>query len=489
MMTGGTLRRIADFCPVPCLLALLGGACVSSAETADDACTEAAAVVAACLGEPDPGAIESCNRSVAEEVLRNPDCSWIVEAVDRGMADDPSRSLPCELGIDDPACTEVPDLPLGTTVTGRMARSNDKNYWRVVVADPAADDTLVVTLRGSSGDFDLYIRRGALPTLSVHDDWSHRSGSNEDLVVAGVTGGDYFLMVRSYVGSGDYSLAAFLESTAPDTDGDGLWDTVEPVYGLDPASPQYEGQADVVPWSGYWWPYNEGGTSAACAKYDRYVEATRGYDPGLEQWELSRHGSPLAEYWVGHCHAWSAAAILEEEPRAPVTRSGVTFSIGDLKALLTESHFGDTVEFSIGVRIAKSFHLNLLKWLGTMRKAVITDVSATSETWNHPTYKYAITATVDPADAKVRHYVATVTYVSDAVVNPDTYVGTIDYVKTYYYWLRFRAGDIVDSGWEGESANLSNATRHPDFIWRPAQQRVAVGCPLEYEIVREILGP
>jgi hypothetical protein len=40
------------------------------------------------------------------------------------------------------------------------------------------------------------------------------------------------------------------------------------------------------------------------------------------------------EGWFGLCHAWVPAAILENEPRHAVNYNGVTFEVGDIKALL-----------------------------------------------------------------------------------------------------------------------------------------------------------
>ncbi|MEM4292870.1 MAG: pre-peptidase C-terminal domain-containing protein, partial [Thermoplasmata archaeon] len=379
----------------------------------------------------------------------------------------------------------VPELVLGQTYSDRLSATGEKKYYKTVVSAP---DTLIIELRGGSGkDFDLYAKKGAKPTQTDYDRFAHSSTADETITYQNALPGTYYIMVRSYSGSGNFTLKAYLASSMPDTDGDGLWDAVEIGYGLDPYSPQYSGCAEKIPWSGYWWPYNEGGTSEAGKKYDEYVNRTHGYNPGLYQWELSKHGNPNADYWVGHCHAWSAAAILEDEPTRPVTRNGVTFYVGNLKALLTEAHFSDPVEFNIGVKNnAKQFHITLLKWIGTLRKPIVADISQTAEVWNHPLYKYSMSVTVDAQDSSIRHYVTTVTYVSDGV-NPD-YVGHLDFTKTYYYYLKFQNGDIVGWGWEGESAG-NGSTARPDFFWRPAGQACAATCPLNYTLLKtEILG-
>lgn len=400
------------------------------------------------------------------------------EPLEVGLERESEREGECDPAVLD--CASTTELRLGEPVAGRLGASGAIVRYRVAIQ---AEDTLIVELRGGSGkDFDLYVRKGEPPTLSVQDDWAHSATADETLTVERASPGDYYLMVRSFSGSGDYTLVAYLASTMPDSDGDGLWDDVEVELGLDPMSDQYQGEAEVLPWSGYWWPYDDGGISGPMATYDRYMLAAHGVDPGAERWEVSQHGDPSADYWVGHCHAWSAAALLEAEPVAPVTRAGVTFTVGDLKGLLTELHFADPVEFSIGVASPRSFHLNLLTNLGTRRRAVVADVAPTNETWNHPLYRYSITTTADADVANVRHYVATLTFLSDGV-SPD-FVGRLEMTRTYRYRLSFRNGGIAGGQWEGESV-----ADHPDFFWRPASQRTAYGNPLAAAVLRdEIIG-
>src|SRR4051812_19754534 len=81
------------------------------------------------------------------------------------------------------------------------------------------------------------------------------------------------------------------------------------------------GAVAKMPWAGTWWPYSEDGTVQADRLYDTITG--RG---GAADWELSNHGSSLPglQGWWGHCNGWAAAAVLFEEPRAPVTVQGVT---------------------------------------------------------------------------------------------------------------------------------------------------------------------
>ncbi|MCS6859289.1 MAG: hypothetical protein NZT92_03080 [Abditibacteriales bacterium] len=114
------------------------------------------------------------------------------------------------------------------------------------------------------------------------------------------------------------------------------------------------GRANKVPWAGWWWPmedamnpnlYDAGGPYD---KYDQYVWVTTSTNPGVRSAEarpLNNGGHRVytasgSDDWYGHCHAWAAAAIVESEPRLPLTKAGITFWVGDLKGLLTGLHYG-----------------------------------------------------------------------------------------------------------------------------------------------------
>lgn len=348
----------------------------------------------------------------------------------------------------------------------------------------------------------------------------------------------------------------------PDTDGDGFWDAIElNVYRTNPLATQFDAETSRTPWSGYWWPladkrdwggeienlYDEGGP---LDKYDQYVNKTRGYNPGAREWEYIHKRYPkqtlreahaekdyerdfnhdgdlndsydlngdgdtedeIDASWWGHCHAWASAAILEEEPREPVTIAGITFTVGDLKGLLVACYDCAWDVMFVGTRYdafekddngklprydsqgddvmdvtPKDFHLTLLKYIARNDLAIVMDITATGPVWNYPAYKYQMTMTTDPEHPDTKHVTCKVWFVTDGVsVN---YVGASTFTKTYYYYLNFSNGDIVDSGWERTSKDYNaNDQCHPDFIWRVERPGVEWGNPLRYEIVREILS-
>jgi len=71
---------------------------------------------------------------------------------------------------------------------------------------------LKAQLFGPSGpDFDLYVKRGEQPTLSNYDDRGYSGTASEDVSIDEAKPGDYYIMVQSYSGSGDFRLKVDLE--------------------------------------------------------------------------------------------------------------------------------------------------------------------------------------------------------------------------------------------------------------------------------------
>lgn len=56
--------------------------------------------------------------------------------------------------------------------------------------------------------FDIYVRKGAQPTTSEYDHRGYTSSADEKIRIEPVEPGDYYIMVRSYRGTGSFSLEA-----------------------------------------------------------------------------------------------------------------------------------------------------------------------------------------------------------------------------------------------------------------------------------------
>ncbi|MFZ9595339.1 MAG: hypothetical protein ACO3A2_04610 [Bdellovibrionia bacterium] len=167
------------------------------------------------------------------------------------------------------------------------------------------------------------------------------------------------------------------------------------------------GKTEPTPWAGYWWPYTQNGIAAGAfggggspaGKYD----AARGNKTRSQEWEIKKHGMyvPRVQSWWGHCNGWCAASALFPEPNEPVSVNGIQFSIGDLKALLTEVGMSVNADF-FGERldsddpnspkywdtVPDQFFLVLTHYIGKLKRAVLIDRYTGSQIWNQPLAGY-----------------------------------------------------------------------------------------------------
>lgn len=254
-----------------------------------------------------------------------------------------------------------------------------------------------------------------------------------------------------------------------------------------------KGEAARIAWSGYWWPmfsgqerpgylnlYTAGGP---LDKYDRFCVALGLPNPGARDFESWRHwadsrlekATGYMAFWWGHCNGWAAAAVLEPEPAAPRELSGVRFTVGDQKGLLSICHNADPVDLirRLGTDEAHIFHAAILQSIGKERRALICDTKldpidpATKqplrEVWNYPAYRYECEyAELGDAtwDVTMRLWFA-----DDAVV-PD-FVGTKNWPeegkpKVYYYRITGNKANPTSGHWTRQSIG-----DHPDLVWRP----------------------
>ena len=67
-------------------------------------------------------------------------------------------------------------------------------------------------LDGPQGvDFDIYVRKGAEPTATEYDYRGYTGSADEKIRIKPAESGEYYVMVRSYRGAGDFTLRAMLE--------------------------------------------------------------------------------------------------------------------------------------------------------------------------------------------------------------------------------------------------------------------------------------
>ena len=211
--------------------------------------------------------------------------------------------------------------------------------------------------------------------------------------------------------------------------------------------------ASYTPWSGYWWPFTQGGLAngsgyhrqpSPLSKYDYVTSGT--YRGTAQGYGNEHYYDPAALSWEGMCFCWSAAAILEEEPVHKGYYNGTLFRVGDKKGLLTVKYDG-TIFNKYPILTPLDFHQLLETFIRDQQTPVIIDLGTNGEIWNFPVYEYETEYSVS---GSVRHYTTTIYYASDGV-HPD-FVGTITMSTTYYYYIKTDPlGEIIDSGWEGSS--------------------------------------
>ena len=105
--------------------------------------------------------------------------------------------------------TRISDLTMCITAKDNLVETGDFKIFKVTISDK-----MNVTLKGpdEGTDFDLYLKQGSVPTTQDCDEKSASSLSTEKVVIQPVRFGDYYIMVRSYRGSGDFEVKVELES-------------------------------------------------------------------------------------------------------------------------------------------------------------------------------------------------------------------------------------------------------------------------------------
>lgn len=104
--------------------------------------------------------------------------------------------------------TTVRMVKLEAETSGRMAGPNSSKIYKVIVGRK-----LVVEMKGTNAntDFDLYFKKGGIPTKENYDERAITETSSERVVFEQLQPGEYYVMVNSFRGSGEYDLKFSLE--------------------------------------------------------------------------------------------------------------------------------------------------------------------------------------------------------------------------------------------------------------------------------------
>ncbi len=224
--------------------------------------------------------------------------------------------------------------------------------------------------------------------------------------------------------------------------------------------------ASNLPWRGYWWPRRGAPMVPPLVKYDQFVSG-RAPNPGAAAWERARHAYNGVN-WAGHCNGWAAASILRAEPRMSRadTATGVTFTVSDQKALLSELDYCVSVAFfgnrnygagNNGDIRPELFHKTVLYYIGSLKKPVIMDYRADASVDNHVVSAYSMQI----QDISATQKIVTANMIFHGYdKSASNAVGVAPrYTRIYKYRLTTdTSGKIIGGSW---------ISGNPDFIWVP----------------------
>lgn len=225
-----------------------------------------------------------------------------------------------------------------------------------------------------------------------------------------------------------------------------------------------------IPYSGYIYLDNRGGTMDALDTYDRAFNSNRGFP--ATSWEASdtaeskrRTGlffGRMENGWYGHCNGWASAAIRHAEPQHSVWANGVEFTPADIKGLLAEVYIYNDHEVLAGLKSylnPGTLHAILANWLGRGSHAIAMDSDPEEEVWNYPIYSFA--------SASGKHSTREVEVRTNILFAKDTKDQEYDKsprnheLKSFHYMLELNArGDIVGGYYFDDSDTI-------DFLWVP----------------------
>jgi len=97
-------------------------------------------------------------------------------------------------------------LTNGVPLTGLSGAAASEKFYRIDV--PAGQDDLEILTTGGTGDVDLYVRRGALPTTTSYDYRPYKVGNEETVPVVSPAAGTWYIMLRGYADYAGVTLKA-----------------------------------------------------------------------------------------------------------------------------------------------------------------------------------------------------------------------------------------------------------------------------------------
>jgi hypothetical protein len=236
-----------------------------------------------------------------------------------------------------------------------------------------------------------------------------------------------------------------------------------------------------VPYSGYIYPDNGGGTVGALSKYDYAFNRGRSSAAAYERWDTSafqeatsvrgglfgrrmvtRMGTPG---WYGHCNGWAAAAIRHAEPQKSVQVNGVTFTPADIKGLLAEIYIYNETENLAGPEYsvnAGAFHAIITNWLGRGGHPIGMEADPGKEKWNYPIFGYSCSSSrYSNGQVDVRMKLS---YAKDSRGEYQR-SPRIEYTKYFHYALTLNSQGEITGGQFWQDSTII------DMLWMPVRPK------------------
>jgi len=105
----------------------------------------------------------------------------------------------------------IQDVP----ATDLAGKAGSAQFFSIEVPDGV--ETLKIMMSGGTGDADLYVRKGALPTTSQFDYRPYLTGSNEQVTITKSAAGLWYIMVRGYQAFSGVTLVATFDGGHDET--------------------------------------------------------------------------------------------------------------------------------------------------------------------------------------------------------------------------------------------------------------------------------
>ncbi|HKO58451.1 MAG TPA: PPC domain-containing protein, partial [Thermoanaerobaculia bacterium] len=91
-------------------------------------------------------------------------------------------------------------------VTGLSGAAGSWKNFKITV--PTGQTQLQIVMSGGTGDADMYVKRGAIPTSTVWDYRPYLTGNNETVTVANPVAGDWYISLNGYTSYASVTLKA-----------------------------------------------------------------------------------------------------------------------------------------------------------------------------------------------------------------------------------------------------------------------------------------